>query len=329
MDAQLVWNTWRRVLTDDQLVEWVLSPESRAGHPGGLSADELVILADLAATPAATAQNIGMYRRGLARNALGALDLVPLTRRLLHASGLDSQAVATECSRFAGYVDNGPRFWRAAAEVISYLATLPEFASAARQNVLAFDAATVALARGLGESAPAVWPDAVAAAFSTAGSAADVSPAGSGVPQEPVRFVAHRAAVVVSTSCDLTPWIVNPFDFDPGEELEPAARHWLIYFPAAEAAHEYAQLSERAARAFGLLRTPATAAELSLGLDGLPHADVLAVIDSLAGLGVVGREADLLGLPDPAASFAHRGSGYSAADPLQHAEQWADRAAIR
>lgn len=324
MDAQLVWNTWRRVLTDDQLVEWVLSPDSRAGPPGGLSADELAILVDFAATPAATASNIGMYRRGLTRNALGALDLVPLTRRLLHASGLDSHEVAAECSRLAGYVDHGPNFWRTAAELICYLAALPEFAAAARQDVLAFDAATVALARRLGESAPAVWPDGVAAAFSAGGLPA----AGSGLPQEPVRFVAHRGAVVVSTSCDLTNWIVNPFDFDPDEELESAARQWLIYFPAAEAAHEFAQLSERAARVFDLLRTPATATELSLALDGLPHADVLAVIDSLAGLGVVGREAELLSLPDPAASFARQGSGYSAADPLQPA-QWADRAAIR
>ena len=314
MDAQLVWNTWRRVLTSDELVEWVLSPEDRAADPDGLTADELAILTDLAATPAATAQNIGMYRRGLTRNVLGALDFVPLTRRLLYASGLDVDAVATDCARFAGYADHGPNFWRTAAEAISYLATLPEFASAAQQDVLALDAATVALARRLGESAPPVWPDSTVGP-DTAFSAAEAA------RRESVRFVANPAAVAVSTSCDLTPWIVNPFGFDAEEELEPSSRHWLVFFPAAEAAHEYAQLSERAAHAFDLLRTSKTAEELSLGLDGLPRAEVLAVLDSLAGLGVVGTEADALtessrGPSAPAAPSSEE-SGYPAADPFQ------------
>lgn len=302
MDAQLVWNTWRRVLTSDELVDWVLSPQSRTGDPDGLTGDELAILADFAATPVATAQNIGMYRRGLTRNVLGALDFVPLTRRLLYASGLDVEEVATECARFAGYADHGPNFWRTAAEAISYLATLPEFGSAAQQDVLALDAATAALARRLGESAPELWPDGAAG-----------SPADAGRHPEPASFVASRAAVAVSTSCDLTAWIVNPFGFDAGEELESSPRHWLVFFPAAEAAHEYAQLSERAARAFGLLRTPKTAAELARALDGLPQAEVLAVIDSLAGLGVVSMAADPPS--PPAGPVPVQESGYPAADP--------------
>ncbi len=287
MDARLVWTTWRRVLTSDHLVEWVMHPDFRAGDPDGLTADETAILADYAGTPAATESNIGMYRRGLTRNALGALDLVPLTRRLLHASGLDIEAVATEFARFSDYADNGPNFWRTAAGFVGYLANLPEFASRAQQDVLALDVATIALARQLGESTTTAWPDSAAAAFSTADSHGDWDSA---------RFVANRAAVVVSSSCNLTGWIENPFHFDPGEELEPSPRHWLIYFPAAEAAHQYAELSERGARTFDVLQTPKTAAEVSLVLDHLPRADVLAVIDSLAGLGVVVSEADLLTL---------------------------------
>jgi hypothetical protein len=319
MDARLVWNTWRRVLTSDHLVEWVMYPDSRAGDPNGLTADEMAILADYAGTPAATDSNIGMYRRGLVRNALGALDLVPLTRRLLHASGLDIEAVATEFARFAGYADNGPNFWRTAAGFTAYLASLPEFASRAQQDVLAIDAATIALARRLGESATAVWPDSAAAAFSAAGSR---------VQRESARFVANRAAVVVSSYCDLTASIENPFAFDAGEEVEPSPRHWLIYFPAAEAAHEYAELSERAARAFDLLSTPKTAAEMSLALDGLPRADVLAVIDSLAGLGVVVSEADLLSLTAQAA-LLHQESPYQSADTLHLPSRWTGGAATR
>src|SRR6476620_6040485 len=106
MDALLVWNTWRRVLTDDSLVKWVMHPDARTKDPHGCTADEVEILADYARTPVPTESNIGMYRRGLVRNALGALDLVPLTRRLLHTSGQDIEAVATEFVQCAGYVDN-------------------------------------------------------------------------------------------------------------------------------------------------------------------------------------------------------------------------------
>ena len=31
MDAQLVWRTWRRILRDDRLVEWLLHPKDSGG----------------------------------------------------------------------------------------------------------------------------------------------------------------------------------------------------------------------------------------------------------------------------------------------------------
>ena len=285
MDAHLVWNTWRRVLTSDHLVEWIMSPDPGVGEASDLTGDEVAVLIDYAATPMATDTNIGMYRRGLARNALGALDLVPLTRRLLRASGLDIEAVATEFARFSGYVDNGPNFWRTAEGFVAYLTSLPEFASRPQQDVLAIDAATIALARRLGYSGTTVWPDSAAAIYLAAGPRAH---------RESGRLIANPAAIVVSTNCDLTTWIENPFDFDSGETLESSPRYWLIYFPTAEAAQEYAELSERSARAFNLLWASKTAADLSRALDDLSRADVLTVIASLAELGVVISEPHLL-----------------------------------
>lgn len=284
-DARLVWDIWRRILTNDQLVERVLHPgDSGAGEATGLTAGEVAIVADYASTPAATETNIGMYRRGLVRNTLAALSLVPLTRRLLYVSELDVEVVAADFVQFTGYSDDGPNFWRIAGGFVAHLAKLPEFAARVRQDVFALDAAAVALARRLGESAPAIWPESAASAAAAVGPRAG---------RQSARFVASRAAVVASSSYDLTPWIEDPQDFDADEELEPSSRHWLISFPAADAAHEYAELSERAARAFNLLAAPRTAAEVSLALDGLPAAEVLEVIDSLAELGVVAREGDV------------------------------------
>ena len=284
MEARLVWDTWRRILTDDQLVDLILHTKSSSeSEASGLTAEELAILNDYASTPAATETNIGMYRRGLVRNALGALDLIPLTNNLLYLSELDVDEVAENYVRAAGYADYGPNFWKTAAGFVDYLTTLPEFASQVWKEVLALDAATIALARRLGAAPVDVWPE---------NAAINLSEIGSLVNHESTRFVANRAAVVVTSSHDLTGWIENPYDFDVNEELEASTRHWLIYFPEAEAQHEYAELSPRSARAFNFLSTPKTVTEVSLALDGLPGAEVIEVIDSLAQLGVVVIQGD-------------------------------------
>ena len=281
MDARLVWDTWRRILTNDQLVEWVLHPPtSGAGEVNGFTAAELAILKDYASTPVATETNIGMYRRGLVRNALGALSHVPRTSNLLFMSGLDVDAVTEDFVQSTGYGDHGPNFWRMAGDFVAYLAKLPGFAAGPQRDVLALDAAAVALARRLGESAVEVWPESAAVIFSEAGAR---------VGRESTRFVASRAAVVVSSNYDLTSWIEN-LDFDVDEELELSTRHWLIYFPDAASDHAYAELSERSARAFNFLSAPKTASEVSVALDGLPRDEVLEVIDSLGQLGVISIE---------------------------------------
>lgn len=286
MDARLVWDTWRRILSDDGLVEWVThAGRADAAAVAGLNAAEIAVLADYARTPQATDTNIGMYRRGLVRNALGALSRVPLSQHLLYmsvyTSGLDVDAVAADFARANGYADDGPNFWRLAGAFVDYLATRPEFAAPAQQDVLALDRALVALARRLGETAVALWPDTAAEGVRDAARP----------DRSSTRFVASRAATVAASRHDLTPWIENPQGYDPAEELAPSPRHWLIYFPAAESEPAYAELSERSARIFDLLATPKTAADIARAPGSLSAAEALKVIDGLAGLGVVVSEA--------------------------------------
>jgi hypothetical protein len=134
--------------------------------------------------------------------------------------------------------------------------------------VIAVDRAAIALMRRLGEAPPAVWPDDAARA--------PRAPAGT-------RYLASTAATVASTEHDLTPWLEHPASFAVDAELERGPRHWLIYVPSAAAAFDYAELSERAARAFASLATPRSAAEL----DGLAAADALEVLDSLIEIGAI------------------------------------------
>jgi SAM-dependent methyltransferase len=294
MEARAVWDTWRRILTDDELVERVLhsggpgGPGPGAAAPSGLTTGEAAILADYAGTPAATETNIGMYRRGLVRNALGALSHVPLARHLLLTSTLDADEVAADFARSTGYVDHGPNFWRVAGEFVAHLGGLPQFKGRSHQDALALDAAAVALVRRLGGSPVETWPDAVAPEYGEAGLRTD---------GRSTHFVATRAAVVVSSSVDLTPWIEDPDGFDPDDELEPSERHWLIYLPSPEADLAYAELSERSAHAFDVLSEPRTASELST-LTGLSPAEVLEVVGSVAQLGVVTVDGDAWGSGD-------------------------------
>jgi hypothetical protein len=281
MDAQLVWDTWRRILRDDQLVERVTQPEAAGGVAvDGLDADEMAVLTDYARTPQATDTNIGMYRRGLVRNALAALSRVPLSQHLLYTSGLDVDAVTADFTQANGYADDGPNFWRLVGAFVAYLATRPEFAAPVQQDVLALDRALVALVRRLGATPVELWPDAAVEALGDA----------AGADRSSSRFVASRAAIVVASRHDLTPWIENPHDYDPAEALAPSPRHWLIYFEAAESEPAYAELSERSARIFDLLASPKTAADVAHALGTLSAAEALTVIDGLAELGVVSEE---------------------------------------
>jgi hypothetical protein len=277
-EARLVWETWRRLLTTDALVDAVLDPRGyspeRCDPAGlGLTAGASAVLAHYASTPLATETTIGAYRRGLVRNALSALRLAPLTYGLLHASELDVPAVTADYVQSIHYRDDGPNFWRSAAGFVDYLAKLPAFAQPIRQDALALEAVAIALVRRLGEARPAVWPESAA-----------LHPA---PVRATVRYVANRAATVASSRHDLTPWLEDAPDFAVDSELEPSTRHWLIYVPAAEAAHTYAELSERAARAFACLAVPKTASELASALGGLPIDEAIEVIGSLAEIGAV------------------------------------------
>jgi hypothetical protein len=272
IEARLVWDTWRRILTSDALVDAVLEPPDDFASLG-LTPAETAILADYAGTPAATDQTIFMYRNGLVRNALCSLHLVPLSNRLLHTCDLDAKEVARDFTASIGYRDDGPNGWRLAAAFVAYLAKLPELAGGAKKDALSIDAAAIALIRSLAELPPASWPD-----------DAVLQPAlGEGAH----RNVASRAAAVTSTRYDLTPWLENPFTFDVEATLDLVESHWLIYLPNPNAAHTYAELSERAARAFTqLAAAPKSASQVAAELD-LAVADVQEVIDSLGDLGVV------------------------------------------
>jgi hypothetical protein len=274
MDARLVWDTWRRILTSDALVDAVVDPPARDPAALGLGPDALAVLAEYASDPVAADVTIGMYRRGLVRNARTALKLVPLARRLVHASGLDETEVVEAFVRSIGYRDEGPRFWRSAAAFVEFLAEHPRLSAPAQRDLLALERAAVALVRRLGQDPPAVWP-ADAALEPVAVGATD-------------RFVASEAAAVASSDHDLTPWLEDSTGASFARELERSKRYWLIHLPNAAAEHEYAELSDRAARVLTLLAAPRTVVELS-ALAGLPVADALQVLGSLAELGVVVR----------------------------------------
>lgn len=292
MDARLVWDTWRRILTDDELVAQVSAGGTQDVGPGDLSPEQLAIVRDYASTPAATIQNIGMYRRGLVRNSLGALSLAPLTSRILWTSTLDPESVAEDFARSVAYRDYGPNFWSNAGDFVAFLAELPAFAAPACQDAIAIDAAMIALQRRLSEQPPIVWPEDAALPEPGPGSA---------VQWEVTRFAASPAAILVGSSRDIGDWIENPTEFDAAEALPVCPQQWLIHIPSPSAAREYARLSDRCARVFWTLRRAQTVAEVAAKLPDIPMADIMMLVSSLASLGVIGEQprAALASVPLP------------------------------
>ncbi len=274
MEAQLVWDTWRAILASDELAEAVCGSPAVAVMPAGLTRGERAVLASYAADPRAASINIGMVRRGVVRNALCALTLAPLTQRLLFACGVDAETIALAYARSIEYRDDGPNFWRSAAGFVSFLAEQSAFSAPAWQDAIKVDSAAIALMRRLGSAPPAQWPDSVGTPASRAHEG---------------RFMAHSAAVQVSTEHDITPWLAHPHDCATAATLEPAVQHWLVYLPNADAMPAYAELSERAARALAHLSSPMAAHELVPLLDDVPLNDISEALAALLGIGAIVR----------------------------------------
>lgn len=272
-DARLVWDTWRRILADDALVAAVTRPHDGVPLPPGLGADERAIVAEYARLPNAAEVTVGMFRRRLPKNALSALKLTPLTRRVLFAGGLDVDAVAGEFVRSIGYRDDGPNLWRTAGDFVAFLGAMPAFAAPTWQDVITVDRAACGLVRRLGADPPEVWPDELA------GRAAPAS--------ERDAYVATAAATVASTAHDLSSWLEDPWMFAPDAALAATPCHWLIYVPRADQPHVHAELSAHAARALSLLSETRTAAALAAALAGLPLARTLRLLDALLETGAI------------------------------------------
>jgi hypothetical protein len=267
MDARLVWRTWRAILCSDELVDAVLNPgQQRPGAATMADPDQRAVLEDYAGNRVAADFTIGMYRRGLVRNALSALILAPMSRHLFYASGLDVDQVAEAYARAIGYRDDGPNFWRAAASFVAYLGKLPQFASPARQDVIMFESAVIAHMRSLGARPPLTWPRSASANRAAIAGVA--------------RYVTNRACMLHRSHCDLTPWLENPTGFDVHLELGQGVRHWLVSVPDAESIPACAELSPRAARAFTLLSAPMSATELAGKLEQ-PLRETLDLLDVL------------------------------------------------
>lgn len=275
MDARLVWDTWRRVLTNDELVEKVLHAEGVDFIALGFSADEARVLADYASTSRAAEVTVGMYRRLLRSNARSALNLVPLVRRLVDTCGVDASTVAVDYVKYSGYRDDGPNFWRLASAFIDFLTKHPSFATPQKQGILLLEGAAAQLVRHIAERT---------SVRSGAGEAADST-------SRPERFIQSGFATVVHTTHDFTPWIEAPSEFDCSMELDAGQFHWLVYVTDPESAHAYAEVSAEAVQILGLLVTPQTVAELSAACD-LPAAEVEEVVLSLEEIGAIARTRD-------------------------------------
>jgi hypothetical protein len=281
MNPRLVWDVWRRILTNEDLVATVLGGDLTP-LAGRLPPEERAVLEDYASTPEATRITIGMYRsrtQSVARSSLGMV--APHAKRLLEKTGGDRAATLTRDYTVAsGYRDDGPRFCKTALDFLGFLTGMAPFKDRPGwADTLALETASVRLQQRLGDDRAWRAPPACDPAF-------DRDAGETFLDYDAWALVWCGNAETAKLDHDVTPWLEDPTTL--GEtELAPGPTWWIASLADSESEVAYAQVSERAFDVYALLARPLRPAEIGAQVPDLPEDDVLSILGELLDLGVI------------------------------------------
>ncbi|HET7505835.1 MAG TPA: hypothetical protein VFK02_32675 [Kofleriaceae bacterium] len=281
MNPRLVWDVWRRILTNEDWVATVLAGDLTRLAPQ-VSPEERAVLEAYASTPEATRTTIHMFRsrtQSVARSSLGIV--APHTKRLLEKTGEDRATALTKAYTVAsGYRDDGPRFCKTALDFLGFLAGVPAFQEAPGwADILALETASVRLQQRLGDDHAWRAPPACDPAF-------DREAGETLLDYDAWALVWCGNAETARLDHDVTAWLEDPTAL--GETaVAPGPTWWIASLADAESEVAYAQISERAFDVYALLARPLRPAELGARVPALPEDDVLSILGELLDLGVI------------------------------------------
>jgi hypothetical protein len=281
MNPRLVWDVWRRILSNEDLAATVLAGDLTRLAPQ-LSPEERAVLEAYASTPEATRITIGMYRnrtQSVARSSLGMV--APYAKRLLEKTGEDrATALTREYTVASGYRDDGPRFCKTALDFLGFLAGVPPFTEAPGwADIVALETASVRLQQRLGDDHAWRAPPACDPAF-------DREAGETLLDYDAWALVWCGNAETARLDHDVTPWLEDPTALGDAAVV-PGPTWWIASLADTESEVAYAQISERAFDVYALLARPVRPAEVGARVPALPEDDVLSILGELLDLGVI------------------------------------------
>jgi hypothetical protein len=281
MNPQLVWNVWRKALTDDGWKAAIERGDVRE-LAGTVSAEEYAILEEYASTAKATGIFLSMYRNRLPSVVRASLSQVaPHSRRLFEQ--LD-EAKRTELVR--GYLvatgnrDDGPRFCRTAHDLMSYLARDPGIADTPGwPDILALEIASMRVHLRLGALRTWHAPEPSEPGF-------DDVEGDTLAAFDDWALVWTGNAEAVTLEYDVTPWLEEPETCGEGV-LFPGPTWWLASLADDTSEITYSQISERAFTVYARLEQPIRPTAIGASVADIAEDDVLSILGELLELGVI------------------------------------------
>lgn len=245
MNAQTVWNVWRRIMREPALQQRLIHHPDSAGDLvefGFTPEEEDAALAYLKSADQAK-WFITNYRFRLVNSVLNALATgAPLVLRALLANGIDLKALGHEFLDEKNWRDYGPYVYGHCFDALTFLESHPLTDSPlGLRSLIGLEKSVIQLLLDLGTS-------------------------GSNAPQglaTPANQLEHLPfAKYYRSQMRLSTWMRDKHTLGR-VNLEHGVEHYLVYLPDAESNVKFALLPPRAAEIYQVLVTPCTQSTLA------------------------------------------------------------------
>lgn len=244
MNAQTVWNVWRRILKEGDFKDYLFTSSSSAlAKRFALNEEELEIAKAYAANPQRTLLFITNYRFRLTNSFTNALNIgAPLTLRALIAQEISINTVAKQFFDTIVWHDYGPNVLTLCDAALRFIKdNVIIDGIEGLSSLIDLEAASVSLIRQMA-------------------SKSEINPNMLSTKQDKISLNSNN--IVVTTSHTLTPWLKNK-SLLGRSKLKLTPQHFLIYIPALDKAYKVAGLSQRGVQLLKVLTKLMTRKELN------------------------------------------------------------------
>ena len=274
MNAETVWNVWRRILKEPHLSEALQRDDFvQLGIPDNVLPAEREVLLAYGAHRSAARWFVRGYRFRLTSSVSYALSAcAPLTSRTLLRKGFNIRELGERFLFSIGWHDHGPYVYTTCRNFLDFLRVELKGEIAGLDDCIEVDAVSIDLVRSLADATADRWQDA-AARQALVG---DLS-----------RWFYRQSGTgcIATTACALGSWL-KASRTNPDARPEMVAENYLIYLPSASQYPKMSLASPEAKAVLEILAASHSLGELQSALN-VDNQRIAEVLTQLIQLGVV------------------------------------------